>query len=446
MSSPFPQLLRRANIATYDPLITRIYTTTPSSQTRHADWGLKFPVHRTKGPRYIKFSSLDAGPGYDLDWRSGEREARFMEAWGSGRVRWDAKEKAPREFRRSAAGYGYGGAEDWATASAMVEKVVEKEEWVRDMESLSEEAFEKYLDTVRGERKRFLEERLEGMAETTKETLVLPEDKTLVHLSTGGKVRLHSISSLESSIHNANRASTTSQKILSVPHPLRGMTYANLPPNPNDFNPATSFPGHALNPVSASNANKGSRADMGGSTNRPLVVSVAGVTGLTTRSSYHPDFATNQEQTLVDFSRQAPEHGRGRFKAVDARATGNPTVLALAESGAGARWARRRGAGGGAAPSPLDSAHFDINFAILRPSSSSANIGSPEWLLAEEQKQAAASSGPILGASRSERRPGQAGEVLRTQEQQQEGRAALRKQRTDALSAIRGILAKHKKE
>ncbi|WVQ70497.1 hypothetical protein IAR50_000016 [Cryptococcus sp. DSM 104548] len=440
MSSPFPQLLRRANIATYDPLITRIYTTTPSSQTRHADWGLKFPVHRTKGPRYIKFSSLDAGPGYDLDWRSGEREARFMQAWGSGRVRWDAKEKAPREFRRP---LGYSSKEnERQMASAMVEEVVEKKEWVRDVESLSEEEFEKYLETVRGERKRFLAERLETMAETTKETLVLPEDKTLVHLSTGGKVGLNSISSLESSIHNANRASATSQKILSVPHSLRGLTYAHLPPNPNDYNPATSFPGHALNPVSG---NKGDTR--GSNTNNPLVVSVAGVTGLTTRASYHPDFASNQQQTFVDFSRQNPENGRGRFKAVDARARGNPTVLALAESGAGARWTRRRGDSGGA-PSPLDSAHFDINFAILRPSSSSssANIGSPEWLLAEEQKQTVASPDSVYGTSRRERRPGQAGEMLRTQEQQQEGREAMKKQRTNALSTIKSILAKHKKE
>lgn len=78
MSSPFPQLLRRANIATYDPLISRIYTTTPSSQSRHSDWGLKFSIHRTKGPRYIKFNSLDSGPGFDCDWRSAEREARFI--------------------------------------------------------------------------------------------------------------------------------------------------------------------------------------------------------------------------------------------------------------------------------------------------------------------------------------------------------------------------------
>lgn len=96
----FGQLFRKSAFASFDPSISRIYTSTPSSIDRHGDYGIKYPIHLEKGPKYIKVSELDLGRFLGSDWRSGEKEARFVQAWGTGRTPWSTPNETG-QYRRA---------------------------------------------------------------------------------------------------------------------------------------------------------------------------------------------------------------------------------------------------------------------------------------------------------------------------------------------------------
>ncbi|WVO20410.1 uncharacterized protein IAS62_001706 [Cryptococcus decagattii] len=438
MSSPFPQLLRRANIATYDPLISRIYTTTPSSQSRHSDWGLKFSIHRTKGPRYIKFNSLDSGPGFDCDWRSAEREARFIQAWGSGKIRWSPEQKQRKTH------YATKSTSPFSISESMVEPLLGKKEWVRDVESMSEEDFEKYLERIRAERKQFLKQRLEQMPESTRQTLVHPEDNTLIHLSTSDKLPGDAVPSLESAISAAERSSPSSTKILSRPHQLYGLTYANLPESVQDYNPLTSLPGHTLNTISRHDAAQDSVASPArrGGNNRPWIVSLGGITGKTTPSPEHISFKPNDSVIGVDFTRQKLTDGRGTFKPSHAQIRSPPTVLALAESGAGARWKRKWRSSGASSTGPLNTVQFDLH--LSNAPEDGLEIGSREWLVNAE-KPATARPSDVLGGLKQARSGNGRAYLEELQRKQDAGKAAAKQGRKDSLQSVQRLLERFKK-
>ncbi|WVQ95705.1 hypothetical protein IAU59_002804 [Kwoniella sp. CBS 9459] len=446
MSSPFPQLLRRANIATYDPLITRIYTSTPSSKAQHADWGLKFGVNLPKGPRYIKFNSLDAGPGVNCDWRSGEREARFIQAWGNGSVRWSNEGDIPA-FSTGISTRGFG--DQFAEPA---EEVVGNEVWMRDVESMSEEDFEKYLERIRDERKRFLEERLESVPESTRQTLVLPEDKTLIHLATSGKTTGGASANFQASLTASDLEDPTSTKLHSKPHRLHGLSYARKPVSSNDFDPTSEKKGRVLNKVSsADNAyNKARRnSALAKSNNIPLVVSLGGVTG---RTSTENRSITDSRQVSIDetdYTREQPLQGVGKFKINKAQLNSAPTVLALAQARGrvGGRWRNVT------ASSPLDTFHFDIG---VTPISSaldeqfldpfggsggssdaqpgrSAEVGSREWVSRDEapESQSRIAAELKAGQRRNQRKQGEAQARIKAMEQ-----------KADTVDRVHKMLAK----
>ncbi|WVO17577.1 hypothetical protein L204_105274 [Cryptococcus depauperatus] len=430
MSSPFPQLLRKANIATYDPLITRIYTTTPSSLSRHADWGLKFSIPRSKGPRYIKFSALDSGPGFDCDWRSAEREARFIQAWGSGKVNWEL-DGEKTEFRTQFNDFRNGRHDD-----EMVEPIVKQEEWVRDVESMSEKEFEKYLEELRAEGKRYLRQELQ-LPESSESTIVHPEDRSLVHLSIAGHLTESLIPTLQVSLQSSHRSSVNSTQIYSNPHKLQGLTYAQPPDTSNDYNQSTSLPARAINSVNRHEDawERGSLASAATGSNQPWVVSVGGLTGKTNKANVDSrSYLSNGDIHGVDFSRQDEKSGTYRVKVTGARLKSGPTVLALAESGAGRRWNGRRRVNGASMPSALDKFTFELNVA---PITEELEVGSPEWITKEPAVYPITFGGPKHERDGKDRQ--------RLNEQQLDGRQRVKQGREDSVIKVKALLDRFKK-
>ncbi|WWD20551.1 hypothetical protein CI109_105027 [Kwoniella shandongensis] len=419
MSSPFPQLLRRANIATYDPLITRIYTSTPSSKSQHSDWGLKYAIHLPKGPRYIKFSSLDAGPGFKCDWRSGEREARFVSAWGgpSGKVRWQNEDEIPKYMTKTQSIFD-------------VESLVEDEEpasegsetWIRDVESMSEEEFESFLERVREQRGRFLNGRLEDMPESTKSSLGLPEDKTLVHLATAGKTTGGATANFQAQLTADDLIDPHSNQLHSKPHRVHGLSYSKQPTSSNDHNPSTRVVGRALNKLSryddaqrkASNIGQGGSLARSGN-NLPWVVGLGGLTAKTgTKSSRIFDSSSSSDAGLeeTDYTRLDRSKGVGKFRVTRAQLGAPPSVLALNQSLAGGKFGGKWRTSGATLPSPMDTFKFDIEVA---PSSETELLGGREWVGREVKtsKISTFTSEMGLGGPRSQRRKGEALEKLK---------------------------------
>lgn len=435
MSSPFPQLLRRANIATYDPLITRIYTSTPSSKAQHADWGLKFPVHLPKGPRYIKFSSLDAGPGFNCDWRSAEREARFISAWGTGGVRWQNEDEIPKYTVKN-------------TGIYQTEDLVEQEEggevWMRDVESMTEDDFEAFLERVRSERKRFLSQSLEGMAESTRASLQMPEDETLVHLATAGKISEGATATFQAQLTSDDLVDPHSTKINSRPHRVHGLNYSRAPSSSTDYNPISEKKGRALNKVnraddaySRAQAQTAGRAfgGMGGRDNLPWVVGLGGLTAKSQNARGRVnDSSSTQTIEETDYTRSDASRGVGRFRITRAQMEKPPTVLALAESRAGGQFGGKWRSSGATLPSPMDTFKFDIDVALASSlaegSAASASeeerraVGSRAWVGRERKLSALDrfSDDMGLGGPRKDRIRGEAADRLKQQEMRQQSK------------------------
>ncbi|KAK8850371.1 hypothetical protein IAR55_004289 [Kwoniella newhampshirensis] len=420
MSSPFPQLLRRANIATYDPLITRIYTSTPSSKSQHSDWGLKFAIHLPRGPRYIKFSSLDAGPGFKCDWRSGEREARFISAWGgaSGKVRWQNEDDIPKYMLPS---------KNIFSIESLVEDedidVEGNEMWIRDVESMSEEDFEVFLERIRKERKRFLDGRLKDMPESTRSSLGLPEDKTLVHLATAGKTTGGSTANFQAQLMADDLIDPNSTQLHSKPHRVHGLSYSKQPTSTNDHNPAATHVGRALNKISryddahrkASNIVAGTNLARGN--NLPWVVGLGGLTAKTAQKSGRVFDVSSSSSDLeeTDYTRSDKSRGAGRFRVIRAQLGSPPTVLALKESTAGSRFGGKWRTSGASLPSPMDTFKFDIEVAPSSMTGPEDDLGSREWVGREVKtsKLQAFASEMAIGGPRSQRRRGEGLEILK---------------------------------
>ncbi|WVR08457.1 hypothetical protein IAU60_005512 [Kwoniella sp. DSM 27419] len=384
MTSPFPQLLRRANLATYDPLITRIYTSTPSSKSQHSDWGLKFPVNAPKGPRYIKFSSLDAGPGVNCDWKSAEREARFVQAWGNGRVRWH-KPDDPRPFLVKIRKVDSIYRNDGFGESDLVEDGEEGSEvWMRDVESMSEDEFERYLERIRSERSKFLEDRLQNVPESTRQTLALPEDNTLVHLATAGKTTGGATANFQASLTASDLLDPSSNKIHSRPHRVHGLSYSSPATSTNDHQPALDKKGRALNKVSRydeahSRSRSGGLLARSGANNLPFVVGLGGATARTNTSEQKMSEAASELEE-IDYTRANPSRGVGHFRVTSAELKQPASVLGLAGSRPGSRVGGRwRSAS--SSPSPLDTVNYDINVELTSGSDGQdVELGSRGWV------------------------------------------------------------------
>ncbi|RSH85142.1 hypothetical protein EHS25_004949 [Saitozyma podzolica] len=468
MTGSFPSLLRRSAFASYDPSITRIYTSTPSSAGK-GDWGLKYALHRPRGPRYIKVDGLDGGKVLGTEWRSGEKEARWIESWGSGKVRWvrdgdgvgdgygyptgrrrwfdqDVEAEGPRsaagkeggDAAGAGVGVGFGfGAEGMTQARTGRPGTM----WMEDIESMTEKEFERYLATIRSARARRPDARQ-------------PREQG----SFGGYGR----ADLSVRLTHASLAAPASDRLHSTPHQTFGVSYSpsqtgSLPlgrmgsavgfagaggPGSGSGNGTTysawTFPGRALDKVrqvSISEERGRQRSNYsGGDSGHPWVVSVGGATGKAAVKARLADTTETIERT--DYTRADTSAGTGRFRVSAAKIRQPPMVLNLRGSRDGRKWVDRFAESQMRRPNPMDTANLDIAFELASTSavevqaqpdqsasaSTPSRLGGPEWVAAEPTKRANLSYGDHLGVGgrREDRVPGAARAGLREYERRKE--------------------------
>ena len=355
--SQFPNLLRRSSFAAHDPLITRIYTSTPSSVSKYGDWGLKYPIHRKKGPRHIRFSTLDAGSAIGADWRSGEREARFMQQWGTGKVAWTRDGSNVSKTERNSF---------FATPStgAEVQLQAQREAYLPAVENMTEKEFERYLDQVRAQKDGARERTLEGHAEAVQGKRLRREegDMTMASLAMRGYTHKSDHADEMGRMNGERIAAERSAVLVSRKHPLGGIAYSKpqhvrLPAQ--HVHPAQTLPGRALD----STGRQG--------TNAPPVASVGGLTGLQTHDQLTARSRDIPSIQLTDWTQANPDLGRGTYRVARAQLKDHPTVLNLANQALEDRYvgsmgpSRFRPVSRASKPKPFDTFTHDITFDLL---------------------------------------------------------------------------------
>ncbi|KAK4688278.1 hypothetical protein P7C73_g1834, partial [Tremellales sp. Uapishka_1] len=372
MSAPFPQLLKRSAFTTHDPLITRIYTSTPSSVSQHGDWGLKSAISLRKGPRYIKVNSLDAGPGIGCDWRSGEKEARFMEIWGQGGIGWrkDGAGGSPaRDLKKRRASL-----EDdaFSRPAERDETVVEK--WLPNIERMSGREFERYLDGIRAKRAEFLKIRLQNLPRSTRESRTLPEDQTLIaHSLSKDTLPSHS-ADFQAGITGDALAAPSSTTLHSTPHALHGLSYSPLPTS------STAYPGRVLDRLSRNESQQNKGRQSGGlvDNNQPWIVGIGGLTAL--NENTHGRIGDKPTLKQIDYA-SASHDGSARFKINSATLRSPVNVFDVQNSNLEHRYKDFFSVSAAKQPSPLDTIKFDI--VVEEADDAAVEVGSPEWVTRE---------------------------------------------------------------
>jgi len=442
-SAPFPQLLRRSTFAAHDPFISRVHTSTPSSIHQYGDWGLKYPIPRSKGPRYIKFNTLDAGKVIGADWRSAEQEARFVQTWGTGRVSWMSEDELPKYKTRSGVGL-------WDNYALPPEEAEgeRKVELMEDVNAMNPKEFGIYLEKVRRKRKEFLKTKLDSLRRQTRDKLTLPEDQTLITLGAKGHVVNPDTAGFQVSLTKEELEKANSRVLHAPPHRVHGLSYSRLPPTSGSFNPMLHHPGRAIDRVSqyteASDRARNMRPGEG--TNRPWVVDMGGI-GTKSKTTAGRISDISAVPKGVDFTREEPHRGEARWRVTTASMKDPPRVLGLQQLNDAQRSSKRgRPQSAAKQMSPLDTFRFDITVKHVSSASPKTvqdpedELGSREWVGREPRTQKVPSTWSDelgLGGPRSDRKPGEGAKQLRSWEQQ-----AQREAREDSAARVSSLLAR----
>lgn len=466
----FPQLLRRSSFAAHDPLITRVYTSTPSSIAQSGDWGLKYPIYREKGPRYIRVSNLDAGRAIGADWRSGEKEARFMETWGTGRVAWTregdgtADVGASYSKRRSSifdtdpdaatsAGAGAQGTEQAGTTGTTGTGSARRTRLMPDVEAMTPKEFERHLETVRADRTQALNTKIRSLGEKVTAGWRTDEgDATMINLAVGRHATDVDAAQMQAGLVHTRLTAPGSTSLHGRSHALGGLSYS-VPPtssnaqslgpmglrNASYIDPRTTYPGRVLNKKArdqhrADSVGRPARA-MPSDTNTPFVVAIGGLTAAS--QPYSAGMAGisggsgaggfgSDDSTIVqtDYTRTYPDRGIGRFQIKDARFASLPTVLGLEDSTIKDKYAAGFTESKAKKAAPLDTFAFDIDLELASVASASdpgkgkkgIEPGSREWVGREQRRRLSKEDQLGLGQRRQDRTRGQALSNLRSAE------------------------------
>lgn len=340
----FGQLFRKSAFASFDPSISRIYTSTPSSIDRHGDYGIKYPIHLEKGPKYIKVSELDLGRFLGSDWRSGEKEARFVQAWGTGRTPWSTPNETG-QYRR---------ASNTLLDPETKPTAPSRKQYMDDVNSMTQSEFKRYLKQVKAVRKDFLHQKLNYLSPSAKTQLIVPEDMTLLNLAVRRFTGPTDTPAMQVGIANTKLSDFKNQTIYPNPHPLHGLSYSR--PNRSSVNPLMVAPGHLLDQDIPLHG----RVD----TNRPWVVSVGHVTGVTTNSGGNVTEGAKLGEG-IDYSRENRESGRADFRVSSASLEHPPNVLDVNKKIAMFKASGVRGLA--KLPLPMSKMAIDVKFEHVSP-------------------------------------------------------------------------------
>ena len=414
----FAQLLKKTTFASFDPAITRVYTSTPHSVNVYGDWGLKYPIHRRKGPKYIKVHELDAGRLLGSDWRSAETEARFVEAFGDGRTPWKHEdETSPRHQSR--------------TASLFDEFEAEEIKYMDDVNAMRPQHLKRYLADVRQYRKEYLSGNLQRMTRQAQQSLSLPEDRTFVNLAARGHIRNMDTSEFQVALAKHSIDSQDSKRLNTVPHRLYGLSYSRIPASASQHNATLIQPGRSVQPFAAVH---------GSGTNRPHIISMAGTTGL----SFNRGGRISEGAAIpssIDFSRENPNSGDATFRIPGARVKSSPTVVDVTRAN---RPSKRDSVPSRHTPEPLSTFTFDIDMEYVPAPiiDKLQQTGTREWVARDPRAYAALQlqdwmgiGGPKAGRTQ--------GETLRSLKAAEESRKQqVRVQGSDQIAKILAKLAK----
>lgn len=401
---------------------------------------MKFPIHTKKGPRYVTVNALDTGTILGSDWRSAEKEARFVENWGKA-GRWTNRDmEAQRRHAELEAGYPGTGVEkqhDRYAARDFEKEAQEAEELARqermfmpDVNSMSRKEFERYLDQVRRGRQGYLGTKLEALKESTrgaKEVAASGDRNTLIGLATRGLTSSGDPAHFQATLAHQEMTSdvkdpeqTQTPRIQSHPHMMYGLTYST-PSSSSSTSPVTGRvvsrnQSHQDRYGGGYNNNIGGRRN-NNDDNKPWVVSVGGLTAnLSNVNASVRD--GGQRVKPVDYTRADADQGTYKFRIDKAELESPPKVHHLQQSNKAARWSGRyKSVSGANQPSPLDTFEFDIVLSNATPaqddpsstssssSSASSNAptpGSKEWVARDPtsgESSRTMSPGDRLGAS-----------------------------------------------
>ncbi|KAI5451596.1 hypothetical protein NCC49_001580 [Naganishia albida] len=360
-ASNFSSMLAKTKFATFDPLISRVYTSPSASR---GDWGLKYTLPSSTAahprPKYLRILNLDAGRGLNCDYRSGEKEARFIERWADGRHGWLTREE--HEFQQTDAiarrAYGVqqrhasGGvrlkrtsikelkAEDQVAAASGFEKdnlLDASAPFMPDIEAMGEKRFRAYLEELRarrGEYARHLEKTASSGGNLLR-AAVNPKRADKTHSRFIAESKMSSLK---------DRASN---EIVPSPHDLFGLAYSKPVSGTSAYtdpsviqretNPLTAYPGRALpadTGKDAYHAKKELQARGGGGRfNRAeYVIGVGGLTAGMARGSDH-GYSSEGLDTMFDHTRTDKTRGVSQFRIKSAALLNPPNVILSSASG-----------------------------------------------------------------------------------------------------------------
>ncbi|RSH76862.1 uncharacterized protein EHS24_005263 [Apiotrichum porosum] len=365
MAATFPQLLKRSAFAAHDPVITRVYASNPRSINAYNDWGLKFPVHRAKGSRFLKVRQLDAGPGVDAPWESAEKEARFMDTWGDGSVPWKAP-IANRMPQRAGLSLHSG-----INSQFYEQDHSHTTQHIPNVEAMSEAEFETYLKHVREHRKEFAQS---IFTEGARGESAPAHERTLAHAATHQYLREDDSAEFQVKLAARELADRDSKRIVSDRHAVSGLRYAAPLSGKSGHSIAPAHPGRVLDRVTRIG---GTQAE---GTNAKWVVGLGGLTTVAPSGVAR----TSDKATLgqFDYTRARPDVGISDFNVENAVLTHAPRVLGLgSKSDGGQRWLKKKYSGA-RRPGPLTSMSFNIDVV----EDTDVELGTPAYVAREVKR------------------------------------------------------------
>lgn len=371
MSKTFPSLLKRSRFVTYDPTISRVYTSPLQSIVSAGDWGFKFPLNRPKKAQFLEMRSIDSGPGIRSDWRGTEKEARFLMMWGDGRTPWNAR-------KRRAAGRGSN------ARNALLAEEAESSapEVLPNVDAMSPQEFERYLNSLRARRAEF------------RESLGPIEVETLPEASARGVVREQTTSGFQADLVKQEIDAPGSTRVMAKPHHLRGLAYSSAPAAGAQLDPQRVHTGRVLD-----QAPRGATSYRGiEGVNAEWVVGLGGVTA--TGSSGTRRVSDRPTLSKFDYTRERKFASLARFAVKEAVLDKPPQVIGVNDPNYSPDyWLKHASAA--RRPQPFHTLRFDIKVNQTEP----VRPGDKDWVARDSQAPAAISmlGGPKAGRTPSDR-------------------------------------------
>jgi hypothetical protein len=378
---------------------------------------MKYPIHRAKGPKHISVNQFDTGTILGSDWRSAEKEARFMGNWGRA-GRWTDAEVATNKKRTDfQSGLPTSSREDkyadrdFESEDQLAEEREKREEgklYMPDVNHMSQKEFESYLKTIRKDSSIYLAQKVAALRESRgKKGVDMDSEATLVGIAAKGHTTKSDPAHFQATLTHKETQAEGSTKLHSTSHKMFGLTYS--PPSTS----SSVVSGQVMNRMTESSRNTygpgtGPRSrHAADDSNRDWVVSVAGLTGTLPNA-----MSTRDAHTIkaVDYTRSNKNQGQGSFELRKAHLLTPATVTNLQQSTKSARWAGKYTSVSGAKqPSPLDTFTFDIELQEDRAATMEVIPGSKEWVGRDNSKTSVMSDESSLGfgGPRSQRNQGE---------------------------------------